>query len=79
MAGKWDLTVPDDDAEFLAELRRLGARPGLRLHVEVAAEAPQERRPQDEVPEFFGSFRSGHPDLGERSSEILRAEFPLGQ
>jgi|BarGraNGADG00312_1021997.scaffolds.fasta_scaffold26833_3 hypothetical protein len=27
-----DFTVPDDDAEPLAELRRHGVRPGRRLH-----------------------------------------------
>ena len=32
-ADGWDLTVPEDDAELLAELRRHGVRPGQRLHV----------------------------------------------
>jgi len=31
-AEEWDCTVPDDDAEPLAELRRRGVRPGRRLH-----------------------------------------------
>jgi hypothetical protein len=29
----WDLTVPEDAAELLAELRRHGIQPGQRLHV----------------------------------------------
>jgi hypothetical protein len=54
-----------------------GFRPGLRLHVEVQeTEAPQMPKGKEEWPKFFGSFRSGQPDLAERSSEILRAEFP---
>jgi hypothetical protein len=48
-AEKWDFTVPDDDAELLAELRRHGVAPGRRLHVSVASdqapEGGQQRRP----------------------------------
>jgi hypothetical protein len=36
-ADGWDLTVPEDAAELLAELRRHGVRPGQRLHVVRAA------------------------------------------
>jgi hypothetical protein len=32
-AESWDLTVPEDEAELLAELRRHGVRPGQHLHV----------------------------------------------
>jgi hypothetical protein len=32
-ADEWDLTVPEDAAELLAELRRHGVQPGQRLHV----------------------------------------------
>ncbi len=54
-ADEWDFTVPDDDAELLAELRRHGVRPGVRLHLALsdnnaAVEATAE------PPEFFGSF-----------------------
>jgi hypothetical protein len=77
-ADEWDFTVPDDDGELLAELRRHGVRPGLRLHVGLSARRDESPR-ADELPAFFASFRSGQPDLAERSSEILRAEFPDGR
>jgi hypothetical protein len=32
-AESWDVVVPEDDAELLAELRRHGVRPGKRLWV----------------------------------------------
>jgi len=32
-ADEWEVVVPDDDAEILAELKRRGVRPGQRLHV----------------------------------------------
>jgi hypothetical protein len=73
-ANEWDSTVPEDDAELLAELRRHGMRPGIRPHVALS---PQEAESSpEEAPAFFGSFRSGQPDLAKRSSEILQAEFP---
>jgi hypothetical protein len=73
-ASEWDLTVPGDDAELVAELRRHGVRPGQRIHVAVAPDSG-ELEPNESVPSFFGSFE-GPSDLAERSSEILRAEFP---
>lgn len=36
-ADEWEVVVPDDDAELLAELRRRGVRPGHRLHVRNAS------------------------------------------
>ena len=36
-AEEWDFTVPDDDAELLAELRRHGVRPGVRVHFATSA------------------------------------------
>lgn len=66
------MTVPVDDTELLAEFRRHGVRPGSRLHVIVRDEPPSAK---EELPAYFGSF-SGPTDLGERSEEILRAEFP---
>jgi hypothetical protein len=30
---EWDVVVPDDGAELLAQLRRLGVRPGQRVHI----------------------------------------------
>lgn len=78
-ADEWDLTVPDDDAELLAELRRHGVRPGRRLHLALSDQADQSPSPEEAsgTPEFFGSF-SGAPDLAKRSGEILHAEFPHG-
>lgn len=70
---EWDLTVPADEEELLAELRRHGVRPGQRLHVVVSDEVNVEAREQ---PAFFASF-SGPADLAERSREILDVEFPL--
>jgi hypothetical protein len=72
-AYEWDLTVPGDDTELVAEFRRHGVQPGQRIHVAVVAEEAQE--PDDALPSFFDSF-DGPADLAERSSEILRAEFP---
>ena len=65
------MTVPADEAELLAEFRRHGVRPGSRLHVIVSDEPAN----AEELPAYFGSF-TGPADLGERSEEILRAEFP---
>jgi hypothetical protein len=76
-ADEWDLTVPDDDAELLAELRRHGVRPGRRLHLALSDQGPPPERVSG-PPEFFGSF-SAAPDLAERSGEILHAEFPPGR
>ncbi len=75
-ADGWDLTVPDDDAELMAELRRHGVRPGHRLHVALAAQELEDAGVA-EPPAFFGSF-SGPADLAERADDILRAEFPHG-
>jgi hypothetical protein len=38
-ADEWDVTVPADGEEFLAELRRHGVRPGQCLHVTPLADA----------------------------------------
>lgn len=71
---EWDLTVPTDEAELLAELRRHGVRPGQRLHVVVSDGSTSIEA--GEPPAFFASF-SGPVDLADRSREILDAEFPL--
>jgi len=34
-ADEWDLTVPSDDAELVAELRRHGVEPGQRVRMSV--------------------------------------------
>lgn len=78
-AYEWDLTVPGDDAELVAEFRRHGVRPGQRVHVAVVTNgALGAGEPGDVLPSFFDSF-DGPADLAERSSEILRAEFPNGR
>jgi hypothetical protein len=37
-ASEWDLTVPVDDAELLAEFRHHGVRPGQRVHVGIVTD-----------------------------------------
>ena len=68
----WELTVPANDAELLAELRRHGVRPGRRLRLVVSDPT---RPGADTTPEFFASY-AGAPDASERAEEILAAEFP---
>jgi hypothetical protein len=75
-ADGWDLTVPEDDAELLAELRRHGVRPGQRLHVVQTDKQPD--TPADERPtakrrhlSFAGSIHA-EPDLSQRTDEYLR-------
>ncbi len=78
-AYEWDLTVPGDDAELAREFRRHGIQPGQRVHVAVATNGDSDGDGTGEtLPTFFGSF-DGPADLGERSSEILRVEFPNGR
>jgi hypothetical protein len=75
-AEGWELTVPEDAAELLAELCRHGVRPGQRLRVarttgsdgeEAAEPAGTSRRSFD----FVASF-TAEPDLAERTDEYLR-------
>ena len=73
-ADEWEFTVPADEVELLAELRRHGVRPGQRLHVALVVREPLVSA-GDQPPEFFASF-SGAPDLAERAERILTAEFP---
>jgi hypothetical protein len=76
---EWDLTVPGDDAELVAEFRRHGVRPGQRIHVAIVGDEAEAGQVSGEsLPSFFGSFE-GRSDLAERSDEILRAEFPDGR
>jgi hypothetical protein len=77
-AEEWDLTVPDDDAELLAELRRHGVAPGRRLHVSVASTQLGLERDHEQVPRrlsFAGSIHA-EPDLSERTDKYLKG---LGQ
>ena len=76
-ADGWDLTVPEDDAELLAELRRHGVRPGQRLHVVTTQSepiiAPEEtsREPKNRRLSFAGSIQA-EPDLSEKTNEYLK-------
>ncbi|GAA4728484.1 hypothetical protein GCM10023328_03650 [Modestobacter marinus] len=77
-ADGWDLTVPDDANELLAELRRHGVVPGQRLRVvpgvgqepTVADEPTVQRRSM----EFIASF-AAEPDLGRNADEYLAEGF----
>jgi hypothetical protein len=79
-ADGWDLTVPEDAAELLAELRRHGVRPGQRLHV---VRAPDESAQQSSDPierpasklDFIGSVHGGPDDLSTRTDDYLRRGF----
>ena len=78
-ANEWDLTVPGDDAELVAEFRRHGVQAGQRVHVAlVVGRDGSNQETSEALPSFFGSF-AGPADLAERSSEILRVEFPHGR
>jgi hypothetical protein len=72
-AYEWELTVPGDAAELAAEFRRHDVRPGQKVHIAVVPD--RDEGPGEELPEFFGSFDGPH-DLAERSSDVLRTEFP---
>ena len=76
-AAEWDLTVPAEDAELVAEFRRHGVLPGQKVHVSVVSNSA-ERDTTNALPSFFNSI-DGPVDLAERSSEILREEFPSGR
>jgi chemotaxis response regulator CheB len=77
----WDLTVPEDAAELLAELRRHGVRPGHRLHVVRAPdESAQQSSDSSEPPDsrrldFIGSVHGGPDDLSTRTDDYLRQGF----
>jgi hypothetical protein len=73
-ADEWELVVPGDDAELVAEFRRHGVKPGQRIHVAVV-DRNGSQTAGGQLPSFFGSF-DGPTDLAERSGEILRSEFP---
>jgi hypothetical protein len=78
-AGEWDLVVPDDAAELLAELRRHGVKPGQLLHLRAVpdpAEASTSAGQDDPWDAFIGSTGpGGDPDLSANAKDILRAEM----
>ncbi len=72
-ADEWDFTVPVDEAELMAELRRHGVRPGHRVQIRTAREpltAP--------AIEFCGSL-AGFPEPTwadfEHAGEVARGDF----
>jgi hypothetical protein len=80
-ADGWDLTVPEDAAELLAELRRHGVRPGQRLHVVRASDELSQQssdpteRPVTRTLDFIGSVHGGPADLSARTDDYLRRGF----
>ena len=77
----WHLTVPEDAAELLAELRRHGVRPGHRLHVVRAPDGSAQpssdptERPVTRTLDFIGSVHGGPADLSTRTDDYLRRGF----
>ena len=77
-ADCWDLTVPEDGAELLAELRRHGVRPGQHLHVGTTQSepviAPEEasREPRKNRRLSFAGSVQAEPDLSEKADEYLK-------
>lgn len=76
-ADGWDLTVPEDGTELLAELRRHGIRPGQRLHVVPTAQRldDDEHRAAEDRPKRRLSFTAsgrGEADLGRKTDEYLK-------
>jgi hypothetical protein len=75
-ADEWDLTVPVDEAELLAELRRHGLRPGQRVHMRVVHQQPVAPAAQD----FRGSL-AGFPESTwedfEHASAVARRDFSV--
>jgi hypothetical protein len=77
-AGEWDLVVPDDGAELLAEFRRHGVRPGQRLHLRAVPDADESRDADRD--EFWDAFigsagPGGDPDLSANAKDILGTEM----
>ena len=79
---EWDFTVPEDEAELLAELRRHGVKPGQ--HVRVIATPPTaELAPDAGEPDkrrrfgFIGAVKDGPSDMSTRTDEYLEQGFGL--
>lgn len=66
--SEWELTIPADEAELLAELRRHGVRPGQRVHLRVVQE--RSGTPADDT--FCGSL-AGFPEPSWEDFEHARA------
>jgi hypothetical protein len=73
-AEGWDFTVPEDEAELLAELRRHGAAPGKRFHVvETLDPVARDAGPRSRAEELsvIGSVKGGPRDLARNTDEYL--------
>ena len=77
VAEGWDFTVPEDEAELMAELRRHGVRPGQRLHVVPVTRPHAGDQPESVSPprirrmSFAGSVHA-EPDLSANVDDHLR-------
>ncbi len=63
------------DQPLADELERRGLR-GVHVGDLVRLELIHGGMGDEAIPAYFASFASGQPDLAERSSAILEAEFP---
>ncbi|RBY76106.1 hypothetical protein DQ238_18290 [Geodermatophilus sp. TF02-6] len=72
----WDFTVPDDEAELLAELRRHGVTPGERFRLihspaPTGEVQPAPERPRCEELSFIGSVKGGPRDMARNTDAYL--------
>lgn len=75
-ADGWDFTVPDDEAELLAELRRHGVWPGKRFRLIHTPEPTRDSQPAPEQPRraelsFIGSVTGGPADMARNADAYL--------
>lgn len=76
-ADEWDLTVPEDDAELIAELRRHGVSPGRHLRMSITPDnGPAETNPRaagaDRRRLSFTAAIHAETDLSENADRYLR-------
>lgn len=81
----WILTVTEDAAALLAELRRHGMRPGQRVRVLPAHDEPPAKASEDtagRLPRhrlgFIGWVHGGPADLSARADDYLQEGFGHG-
>ena len=81
-ADGWDLMLPEGAAELAEEFRRHGVRPGQRLHIVRAPDAPS---PNRAVPAtkpgrfgFISSVQGGPADVSRRVDDYLQQGFGQG-
>ncbi|PWJ52988.1 hypothetical protein SAMN06264364_1155 [Quadrisphaera granulorum] len=76
-ARSWDLTVPEDDAELGAELRRHGVVPGQRLRVVAlsADEGLDGVGPEQGRFRFAGLIENAPSDLAANADGYLAGGF----